>query len=119
MTMAPGGRDDLKDVPGLVTRLADDTKRYVRAEIALYKAQAVARIGYYRSAAVYGVIAAVLLLSALVALLVGLILSLATVLGPLAATLIVVGATVLLAVILGLMARTKVRSASEAVKVAS
>ena len=86
--------------PGLPQRggqLVDDTREVVRTEIALYKAKASERITAYKGAAIFFGAAAVLALEALGALLVGLILTLATLIGPGWATLIVVGAVFALA----------------------
>ena len=93
----------------LLGRLSGDGKAYVRAEIAYYKALAADKGGKAGIAAAYGAGAAVLALAGLVALLVGLILTLATLVGPGWATLIVVGVTFALAGILALLARSKAR----------
>lgn len=93
----------------LLGRLSTDGKAYVQAEIAYYKALAADRGGKAGVAAAYGAGAAVLALAGLIALLVGLILTLATRLGPGWATLIVVGVTFALAAVLGIMARNKAR----------
>ena len=88
-------------LPHLVTQLLDDTKDVVRAEIAVYKAKAAERVNAYKGAAIFFGAAAVLGLAALIALLVGLILTLATLVGPGWATLIVIGAVLLIAGVLG------------------
>lgn len=92
--------DPEPEVPGvatLVTQLVDDTRELVGAEIGLYKAKAGERLQAYKGAAIFFGIAGVLALAALIALLVGLILSLATLIGPGLATAAVVGATLLIA----------------------
>lgn len=80
-------------IGGLFHRLADDGKAYVRAEANLYK-----QIAAYRaSRAMPGIIALVaaflLINAALVAALVGVVLGLAVLVGPVAAGLIVLLAT--------------------------
>lgn len=94
------------DVPigQLFSQLVDDGKRYARAEVELYKAKAQDKAEPIKKAAIYGGAAAVLALSAVGALLVGLILALETLVGPLAATLIVVLVTFAIAGVLGYMA---------------
>jgi hypothetical protein len=92
-------------VTTLVGRLVDESRSLVSAEVALYKAKASERVAAYRSAIVFFAVAAALGLAALVALLVGLIMALATVLHPIWATLIVVGAVLLLAAVLGIVGK--------------
>lgn len=82
-----------RSIPHLVGRLTEDAREVARAEIALAKAKAGAAVTRYRTAAVYFAVAGVLALAALIALLVGLILTLATLVGPGFATLIVIGVT--------------------------
>lgn len=84
----------------LVTQLVDDGRELVSAEVALYKAKAGERLQAYKGAAIFFGIAAVLGLAALIALLVGLILTLATLIGPGLSTLAVVGVTLLIAGVL-------------------
>ncbi|MBM6575357.1 phage holin family protein [Microvirga sp. SRT01] len=92
-------------VTTLVGRLVDESRTLVSAEVALYKAKAGERVSAYKSAIVFFAIAGVLGLAALVALLVGLIMALATVLHPIWATLIVVGVVLLLAAVLGIVGK--------------
>jgi cytochrome c biogenesis protein CcdA len=84
-------------VAALVTQLVDDAREVVSAEVDLYKAKAGERVQAYKGAAIFFGIAGVLALAAVIALLVGLILSLATVIGPGLATIAVVGGTLLIA----------------------
>lgn len=91
----------------LVHNAVADARELAQAEIALYKAKASERIGAFTSAAIFFGIAATLAMSAVTALLVGLILSLATLIGPLGATGVVVGATLLIAGILALIGKGK------------
>ena len=101
------------DVPigQLFTQLVDDGKRYARAEVELYKAKAADKAQPLKMAAIYGGIAVTLALSAVTALLVGLILALQTLVGPLAATLIVVLVTLVIAGGLGYLAYRQVAEA--------
>jgi hypothetical protein len=101
------------DVPigQLFSQLVDDGKRYARAEVELYKAKAADKAEPVKWAAIYGGAALTLALSAVTALLVGLILALETLVGPLGATLIVVLVTLAIAGILGWMAYNKVKEA--------
>ena len=78
-------------LPALVSQLIEDGRDVVRAEVAVYKAKAAERAAAYKGAVVFFAIAGVLALEALGALLVGLIMTLATLVGPGWATLIVVG----------------------------
>lgn len=101
------------DVPigQLFSQLVDDGKRYARAEVELYKAKAADKAQPIKMAAIYGGVAVTLALSAVTALLVGLILALSTLLGPLAATLIVVLATFAIAGGLGYLAYQQIAEA--------
>jgi hypothetical protein len=94
------------DVPigQLFSQLVDDGKRYARAEVELYKAKAQEKAEPVKWAAIFGGTAAVLALSAVTALLVGLILSLEPQVGPFGATLIVVLVTFAIAGVLGYLA---------------
>ena len=102
------------DSPGVTTligRLVDDSRTLVSAEVALYKAKASERVAAYKSAVIFFAVAGVLALAALVALLVGLILSLATLIGPLGATAVVVGVVLLIALILALVGKGRLAPA--------
>jgi hypothetical protein len=94
------------DVPigQLFSQLVDDGKRYARAEVELYKAKAQEKAEPVKWAAIFGGTAAVLALSAVTALLVGLIMSLTPQVGPFGATLIVVVVTFAIAGLLGYLA---------------
>jgi fatty acid desaturase len=87
------------DVPigQLFSQLVDDGKRYARAEVEFYKAKAADKAQPLKRAAIYAGIALTLALSAVTALLVGLILALQILVGPFAATLIVVLVTCVVA----------------------
>ncbi|HEU4969576.1 phage holin family protein [Sphingomonas sp.] len=98
------------DVPigQLFSQLVDDGKRYARAEVELYKAKAADKAQPLKRAAIFAGAALTLALSAVTALLVGLILALQTLVGPLAATLIVVLVTLAIAGGLGYAAYKQV-----------
>ena len=89
----------------LVHKAVEDAREVARAEVALYKAKATERVTAYKNAAIFFGAAATLALSAVTALLVGFILSLATLVGPLAATAIVVIATLVIAGILAFIGK--------------
>ncbi|PZQ61309.1 MAG: hypothetical protein DI544_06115 [Sphingomonas taxi] len=97
-------RDD--SLPHLVTRLAGDVRDVAQAEIALAKAKAGFAVTRYKAAAIRFAIAGVLALAALIALLVGLILSLATLIGPGFATAAVVGVVLAIAGLLALSGKS-------------
>jgi hypothetical protein len=87
-------------VSTLVHRAVDDVRELGRAEIALLKAKATERATAYKNAGIFFGAAAVLALSAVTALLVGLIMTLTTVVGPGWATVIVVLVTLAIAGVL-------------------
>ncbi len=95
----------------LFTQLVDDGKRYARAEVEFYKAKAADKAEPFKWAALYGGAAVTLAMSALTALLIGLILSLTPQVGVLAATLIVVAATLALAGLFGWLAYQRINEA--------
>jgi hypothetical protein len=96
-----------ESVPELVGRLVEDTRGLVSAEIALYKAKASERVTAYKSAAIFFAAAGVLALAALIALLVGLIVTLATLIGPGFATAVVVIGVLTVAAVLAMIGRGK------------
>lgn len=89
----------------LVGRTIDDGRAVVVAEIALFKARIAERLTAYRGAATFFAIAGILALCGLIAMLVGLILSLATLIGPGLATVAVVGTVFVIAAILGFIGK--------------
>lgn len=93
-------KDD-EGIAALAGRAVEETRGLVSSEIELYKARFAERAAAYKSAVVFFAIAGVLALAALIALLVGLILSLATLIGPGLATLAVVGVVLVIAGVLG------------------
>lgn len=103
--VAPHREDE--GIAGLAGRAVEETRGLVTAEIELYKARFAERAAAYKSAVVFFAIAGVLALAALIALLVGLILSLATLIGPGFATLAVVGVVLVAAGALGWIGKGK------------
>lgn len=99
-----GGQEGLGS---LVGRTVEDARRLVTAEIALFKARAAERLTAYRGAITFFAIAGVLALAALIALLVGLILSLATLIGPGLATAAVVLAVLAIAGVLAMIGKSR------------
>lgn len=87
-------------LPQLLSRLTTEARELAQAEIALAKAKVSDKTTRYRNAAIFFAAAGVLALAALIALLVGLILTLSTLVGPGFATLIVVGVVLVIAGIL-------------------
>lgn len=96
-----------ESVSSLFSRLVDDVRNLVKAEIALQKARLGERIAGYKSALVFFAAAGVLALAALIALLVGLIMTLTPRVGPGFATLIVVGTVLVVAAVLGLIGKSR------------
>jgi hypothetical protein len=98
---------DEPSLAALAGQAIEEGRALVQAEIALVKAKIGERVGAYRSAIVFFAIAGVLVLAALVALLVGLILSLATLIGPGWATAAVVVAVLTVAGVLALIGKSR------------
>lgn len=93
-----------------LSRLVEDGRELVAAEIGLVKARASDRITRYRVAATFFAVAGILALAALIALLVGLILTLAPRIGPGLATVAVVGGTLVVVVVLALIGKARLTS---------
>jgi hypothetical protein len=104
-----GERADLDEagIGQLVSQLATDARDAAQAEVALIKARAAFAVTRYKWAAIYFSVAGVLAFAAIIALLVGLIMALATVIGPGWATAAVVAAVFAVATILGLMGKAQ------------
>ncbi len=98
-------------IAALVSQLVDDARGLAGAEVALVKARVGERVAAYRNAAVFFVIAGVLALAALIALLVGLIMSLATLIGPGLATAAVVFGVLALAAVLAIIGKGRLTPA--------
>ena len=90
----------------LIVGFADDTRDLVKAEVDLVKARVGERVAAYKSAVIFLAIAGVLALSALIALLVGLIMTVATLVGPGFATVIVIVATLVIAGVLAIIGKS-------------
>jgi len=99
---AAAGHDDMPDRSLLsdIEAAWQDGKTYVSAELAFQKTRARFATVKLKSVMIYGVAAAFVAVLALIGLTVGAIMSLATLVGPLAATLIVVAVLLLVAFIL-------------------
>jgi hypothetical protein len=111
---AAGAGHQPGDVGGLgdtIVQVVDDGKAYAAAQVALYKALALARWRIAQGGLIFAAVAAVLGLSAVTALLVGLILSLAPLIGPLGATAVVILATLVIAGVLGWLAARRIGEA--------
>ncbi|RZF66125.1 hypothetical protein EWE75_01695 [Sphingomonas populi] len=96
--MAEDSTDD--GIGTLISRLVEDAKAFVLAEIGVLRARALKAVADYRAAAILGVAALVIAHAAIIALLVGIILSIAQALGPIWATVITVGGALLVAGVL-------------------
>lgn len=103
-------QDRVAPEPGLtdlVSQLTGDAKDLARAELALQKAKVSEAVGRYKNAAIFFAVAGVLALAGIIALLVGMIVTLATITGPGLATLVVVGGVFLIAAILGVVGKNR------------
>jgi len=102
-TIDPVAEDE--GIGTLVSQLVEDARVLASAEVALVKARIGERTSAYKNAVVFFVAAGVLALAAVIALLVGLILSLATMIGPGLATAAVVIATLAIAGVLAIIGK--------------
>jgi hypothetical protein len=82
---APAGDPRDESIGDLFGRLIDDGRAYARAEVDVYREIARHRAGKAKSGLIALAVGAVLLLSSLPALILGLVLGLATLIGPLLA----------------------------------
>ena len=98
--MADAGEPNEESIGELLGRLADDGRAYVRAQIDVYKAIAARRAARARTGLIALAVGAVLLIASITALLFGLVLWLATLIGPLLAGIAVAGALILAGYIL-------------------
>jgi Putative Actinobacterial Holin-X, holin superfamily III len=108
--MTPGETDT--GITALIGQLVGDARELAVAEVGVLKARAGETVGRYRGAAIFFGAAGALGLGGLIALLVGLILTLAPHTGPGIATLIVVGIVTIIAAILGLIGKSKLANPS-------
>lgn len=95
----------------LIGQLTEDAKDYARAEVDYVKAVAQAKVAEVKGAAIAAVLALALAMAAAIGLIVGAILTLATLVGPGWATLIVVGISLVIAALLGWAAARGIRKA--------
>lgn len=93
----------------LIGRLVEDGKSYARAEIGYYRTLAASKFAEARLGLIFGATALVIALCSVTALLVGLILALAPLVGPGWATLIVILAALALAALLGWLAWQRIQ----------
>ena len=93
--------------------LIEDGQTYVEAELAYQKTRAALIADRGKRGAVFGLVAFAFLNSALIALVVGLVLTLAPAITPLGATATVVGLLLLGAALFGLQARKRFRTMSK------
>ena len=99
-------------IGALVGQAVSDARAYALAEIAVYRAKAMAWLGEAKFVAIFGISALVLANCAIIALFVGLLLTLAPRVGPGWATVIVVGGTLALVGLLGCLALRHIRKMS-------
>ena len=97
-----------------VMALLDDGKTYLEAELQFQKSRAAFVVDRGRSGAVYGVVAAVLVHLALIALVVGVLIALTPAIGAWGATAIVVGVLVVAGIVLALAAKRRFAQLSTA-----
>jgi len=98
--LADAGEPKEEAIGELLGRLAEDGRAYVRAEISVYKAIAARRAARARTGLIALAVGAVLLIASITALLFGLVLWLATLIGPLLAGIAVAAALILVGYIL-------------------
>lgn len=103
----PGGERD-EGVRATISRLVADGRAYAEAEAEKQKLRATIVIGGVRDTLIFGVVALVLALAAVIALLVGLILTLTPLIGPLGATATVVIVTFLIVGLCLLLAKKRI-----------
>ncbi len=100
-------------IADLVSQLVEDARGLASAEVAVVKARVGERVNAYKSAIVFFAVAGVLALAALIAALVGAVMTLATLIGPGLATLAVVIAVLAIAGILALVGKSRLAPAME------
>lgn len=105
-----GELDNQDSLGELFSRLVEDARAAAKAEVDLVKLRATTAVARYKAASIYFAAAGVLALAALIALLVGLIMTLTPAVGPGFATMIVIGAVLLLVAVLALVGRSKLRA---------
>lgn len=100
--------DERNSIAALFSRLIDDAERFVRAEISLYRAEFLSRVGEARTAIILLIVALLLAQSAIIATVLGLLLILRHPLGEVWATIIVVIVSLGIAVLLVRLAVAKI-----------
>jgi len=98
--LADAGDPKDESIGALLGRLAEDGRTFVRAEVGVYKAIAARRLARARNGLIALAIGAVLLICSITALLFGLVLWLATLIGPLLAGLAVAALFILVGFLL-------------------
>ena len=98
--MADAGEPKEESIGELIGRLTEDGRAFVKAEVDVYKAIAARRMGRARNGLIALTIGAVLLICSVTALLLGLVLWLATLIGPLLAGLAVAATLILIGLVL-------------------
>ncbi len=93
--MADAGEPNEESIGELLGRLADDGRTFVKAEIGVYKAIVARRAARARNGLIALAVGAVLMIASITALLLGLVLWLSTLIGPLLAGLAVAAALIL------------------------
>jgi hypothetical protein len=83
--LADSGEPREESIGDLLGRLAEDGRAFVKAEIGVYKAIAARRAARARNGLIAMAVGAVLMIASITALLLGLVLWLATLIGPLLA----------------------------------
>jgi len=106
--VAEDDRGDDEPIGEAIAQLTEDAKAYASAELAYYRALAVATAKEVRDAAALGSLALLFAFAALVALAVGAVMVLAPLIGPFAATAIVFVVSFALAGWLGWLAWKKI-----------
>lgn len=104
----PGPEDGLST---LVSRLVDDARAYASAEAAVLRETAAARGQAARNGVIMVVLSLALTSAAIIALIVGLLMTVSGHVGPLLATAIVVGVTLIVAGLLGWVGVRRVKAA--------
>jgi hypothetical protein len=98
--LADAGDPQDESIGALLGRLADDGRAYVRAELGVYRAIAARRAARARTGLIALLAGALLLISSITALLLGLVLWLSTLIGPLLAGLTVAAVLILVGYLL-------------------
>ena len=110
---------DLLEPPtigALASRLIEDGRAFLTAEVKVYKEEALVRVNGLKSAVILFVLAAALALAALVTLLVGFANGLAVLVGPAGGGAIVAGVTLLIAGLLGWIGARKLSAPAQGAK---